>query len=138
MASPPEMNLRKVPAIRSMRTASALLPAARSTLAISAWETVRSAVTTRVWLLLSTRQAVPATSAPRIAWPTAVSWVALNVLAGAGSCALAVGMAMAPTATSPDATAISRVRLATPLRGWCARSSLIPPRGIGGPPVGSP
>ncbi len=117
MASPPDMSLRKVPAVRSMRTAPALPPAACSILAISACETVLSAVTTSSLAALSTRQAVPATSAVRTALPAAESWVALYALSGAGFCALAVGMATAPMATSPDATAISRVRLATPLRG---------------------
>lgn len=67
-----------------------------------------------------------------------MSWAALNVGAGAGFCALAVGMAMAPTATSPDATAISRVRLATPLRGVVRSFLTDSSEGIGGPPVGSP
>ncbi len=94
--------------------ASAVLPACDLIFAISAWETVLSTVTTTRFVLLSTAQAVPGTSAFRTDELAADSWVALNV---GESLALAVGTANAAAATNPVATAISLVRLAIPLRG---------------------
>lgn len=62
MASPPETSFLNVPGVRSIFRAPALLPAAFWILAISAWETVLSAVTTTCLVFWSTAQAVPGTS----------------------------------------------------------------------------
>ncbi|GAA2668520.1 hypothetical protein GCM10009864_42920 [Streptomyces lunalinharesii] len=71
--------------------------------------------------------------------PAALSWAALNIVAGAGVWApAAVGRAMAPTATSPDAAAISWVRLATPLRGVVRSFLTASSEGDRGPPTGGP
>lgn len=106
--------------MRSIFRAPALLPAAFWILAISARETVLSAVTTTCLVFWSTAQAVPGTSDFRTDVPAWVSWVALKVCATGASDALAVGTVSAPMATSPEATEIIRARLAMPLRGWCA------------------
>lgn len=117
MASPPESSGLKVPSVRLISRAPASPPAAFWILAISALETVESAVTTTLPAALSTYQAVPATSVSRTASAALVSSAELNV---ALSPACADGVARAPTAARPAARATRRVRLATLLRGWCA------------------
>lgn len=92
-------------------------PACSLIFAISAFETVLSTVTTTRFVLASTAQAVPATSDLRTDSLALLSWLELNVWA---SDAFALGTANAAAATSPVVTAISRLRLAMPLRGWCA------------------
>lgn len=82
--------------------------------AISAAETVLSTVTTTRFVLASTTQAVPAMSDLSTDLFTELSWVVLKVWTSA---ALALGTVIAAAATSPALTAISRVRLAMPLRG---------------------
>ncbi len=93
-------------------------PASFLIFAISAWETVLSIVTSTFPVLLSTAQAVPGTSASSTAPLALLSSAALKV-AGV-SVAFALGIAIAAAATMPVDTAISRVRLVMPLRGWCA------------------
>lgn len=117
MASPPESSLLNVPDVRSIRRAPALAPADSLICLISAWETVLSTVTLRVLVAGSTFQAVPAMSAPSTASLAAVSWLALNVPV---VLAWALGTARAATATRPAAIATALLRLAMPLRGWCA------------------
>lgn len=118
MASPPDTSFLKVPAVRSILSAPAVSPASFWILLISACETVLSTVTTTCLVLASTAHAVPATSAERTASRVCVSSAALNVFAV--SDALAEGIAKAATARRPEPTAISRVDLALPLRGYCA------------------
>lgn len=112
------MNLLNLPAVRLIVSASALVPACSLIFAISAWETVESTVTVTRLVLLSTAQAVPGMSAFSTEPPALLSWAALKVTGV--SAAVALGIAIAAAATRPVDTAISRVRLVMPLRGWCA------------------
>src|SRR3954454_12293598 len=114
MASPPEISLLNLPGVRLIVSASALLPACSLILAISACETVLSAVTTTRLVLLSTAQAVPGMSALSTELLALLSSAVLN---GVAAVAFALGTAMAAAATRPVVPAISRVRLAMPLRG---------------------
>ncbi len=128
-----------LPGVCLMVRASALLPACCRILAISALETVLSTVTTTRLVLLSTAQAVPGTSALSTEPLALFSSVELKVVGV--SAAFALGIAMAAAATRPVDTAISRVRLAMPLRGVVRliltfRSSTWEvggPRGVSGP-----
>lgn len=117
MASPPVISFLNLPGVCLIVMAAALPPASFLIFAISALETVLSTVTTTRFVLASTAQAVPAMSDLSTDLFTVLSWVALNVWA---SDAFAVGTENAAAARSPVVTAISRVRLAIPLRGWCA------------------
>src|SRR6266545_6170965 len=114
MASPPVISFLNLPGVCLMVRAAALPPASCLIFAISALETVLSTVTTTRFVLASTAQAVPATSDLSTDLLTVLSCVALNICT---SDAFALGMANEAAATSPVATAISRVRLVMPLRG---------------------
>lgn len=112
------MSLLNLPGVRLIVSASALAPACCLIFAISAWVTVLSTVTRTRSVLLSTAQAVPGTSAFSIEPLALLSSAALKVVGV--SDAFALGIAIAAAATRPVETAISRVRLVMPLRGWCA------------------
>ncbi len=136
MASPPWMSLLNVPGVRLMVSAPASSPACRLILSISAWETVLSTVTSTRLDLLSTAQAVPGMSAFSTDPLTLLSSAELKVVGV--SAAFALGTTIAAAATRPVDTAISRVRLETPLRGLVrliltCRSST---KEVGGPLVG--
>src|SRR5215207_1882008 len=75
MASPGEISGLKTPAVRSIRRALLLLPAARLSVASSALETELSAVTTTRPAAASTYQAMPATPDRSTALLTAESWL---------------------------------------------------------------
>src|SRR5688500_9512627 len=133
------MSLLNVPGVRLTVIASASPPACCLILLISAWETVLSTVRSTRLVLLSTAQAVPGTSAFSTEPLTLLSSAELKVVGV--SAAFALGTTIAAAARSPVDTAISRVRLETPLRGvvrliLTSRSSTKEvggPRGVVGP-----
>ncbi|GAA3778354.1 hypothetical protein GCM10022403_011330 [Streptomyces coacervatus] len=86
-----------------------------------------STVTTTRLVLLSTAQAVPGTFALSTEALALFSWA---VLKGVAVDAFALGTAIAAAATRPVVTAISRVRLAIPLRGVVRLIlTFVPPKG---------
>src|SRR5215204_381480 len=84
MASPPDSSGRNVPATRLIRIAPVLAPALSLMVAISAAETVLSAVTTTRSEAASTYHAMPLTPDCSTAWRAAESWPLLTWRGAAG------------------------------------------------------